>query len=259
MADGSRKTVLITGAGGVIGTVLRRAWRDRYDLRLLSRDPIPDETDACVADICDADAIARAFDGIDVVVHLAASARPEATWDEVLPDNIVGTYNVFEAARRARVRRVVFASSTHAVGGFYEAARLAGFDLPVDQRVGNEVGPWPDSLYGVSKVFGEALGRHYHDKFGMAVICLRIGFVRGDADDTFRPADDVPPEWREMYRRAGALWLSWRDCASLFERAVEADTTWAVVYATSDNPRQVWDLTSARELLAYRPQDHAPD
>ena len=135
----------------------------------------------------------------------------------------------------------------------------AGYELADGERIDERVAPRPDSLYGVSKVFAEGLARYYHEAFGLAVVCLRIGFVRGDPDHTFRPAREVPPEWQELVRRAGAIWLSQRDCVALFTRAVEAEVDWAVVYGTSDNARQMWDLSSARELLGYEPKDRAPD
>jgi nucleoside-diphosphate-sugar epimerase len=257
VAGSDQKRVLITGAGGVIGSILRAGWRGAYDLALLSRSPL--DVGATVGDISKLDEIAAAFEGIDVVVHLAASDKPESAWEDVLPDNIVGTYNVFEAARRAGVKRVVLASSTHVVGRYYNDVEPSGFELAPADRVDETVAARPDSLYGVSKVFAEALARYYHEAFGLAVVCLRIGYVRGGPDDSFRPVREIPAEWHALARRAHAIWLSQRDCLELFTRAVEAPIDWAVVYGTSDNPRQMWDLTSARELLGYEPKDRAPD
>ena len=262
MVGGSGKRVLLTGAGGIVGTVLRRALRGRYELRLLSRqrltDPPRKREELVLADVADYDELRPALEGVDAIVHLAASARPESTWEQVLPANIIGTYNVFEAARDAGVGRVVFASSTHAMGMYYRDARPLAYDLPPRRRIGDKDEVRPDSFYGLSKVFGEALGRFYHEEHAMAVICIRIGFVTPTPDGRFRPMRDMA-RTGDPELMAGAIWLSHRDCAQLFTRALEADTAWAVVYGTSDNPRQVWDLTSARRLLGYAPQDRAPD
>jgi nucleoside-diphosphate-sugar epimerase len=200
------------------------------------------------------------------VVHLAAEASPSAEWPAVLRSNIIGTRNVFEAARLAGVRRVVFASSTHAVAGHEQAAGPALYDLDDPRRFGVDVAPWPDSAYGVSKLFGEALGRWYSDAHGVSVICLRIGWVWDRPDDELvrrRWPDDEPgltDEVRAARRRSRAIWLSHRDCARVFRAAIEAPAglRYAVVYATSGNPRQIWDLEPARRLLGFEPLDGAP-
>jgi NAD+ dependent glucose-6-phosphate dehydrogenase len=255
-----RKRVLITGGGGLIGTVLRRRLDDSHELRLLTHRPIDEPSH--VADIADLDAILPAFAGVDAVVHLAAVSSVEASWEEVLPTNIVGLRNVFEAAHRNGVGQVVFASSNHVIG-MYERDGAPDIYGLVDRRVYDErVEPRPDSLYGVSKGFGELIGRYYSDRFGLRVICLRIGSVvdRPDADvvhDLARVADGPAESARQ--RRLGAIWLSHGDCAQLIARALDADDVrWAVVYGISDNARQFWDLTSARELLGYSPHDGAP-
>jgi len=258
VVDGERRRVLITGAGGTIGTVLRRRLRERYQLRLLAHEEIDEP--AVIADISDGAAIRPAFEGIDVVLHLAAAANVDSTWDQLLAPNVVGAYNVFEAARAAGVRRVVFASSTHAVGmhGVEAAPELYRLD---DERVfSDEVALRPDSLYGASKAFGEILGRYFSERHGMSVICLRVGFVSPAANEAFRSPRELPERQRAAGPRAGAIWLSHRDCAALFAAAIDAQPAlkWAVAYGTSDNPRQVWDLSSARRLLGYHPRDRAP-
>lgn len=201
---------------------------------------------AHVADLADYEAIRPAFQGVESVVHLAAASEVDSSWDAVLGANIVGTRNVFEAAREAGAAQVVFASSNHVIGMYekdgapaiYEADDGRVYDEHVDLR--------PDSPYGVSKAFGEALGRYYSDVHGVRVICLRIGMVG---------RDDRPPK----RPRTRAIWLSHRDCAQLFGRALEADDLrFAICYGISNNARQLWDLRSARELLGYQPEDGAP-
>lgn len=171
--------------------------------------------------------------GIDCVIHLAGVPE-EDSWDKVLPLNIEGCYNVFEAARRAGVRRMVFASSNHAVG-FHR--RETFIDTHVATR--------PDGRYGVSKVFGEAVGRLYADKYGLSVACLRIG--------SFRP-DNRPSESRHLL-----TWISHRDMAQLASRCVEHPAYhFIAIYGVSNNLRNRWDNTPVK-FIGYRPQDNAED
>lgn len=255
------RRVLITGADGLIGRVLRERLADAYELSFLTRRPAAFASH--VGTIERMDEIADAFVGVDTVVHLAGESSVEAPWERVLSANVVGTYNVFEAARQAGARRVVFASSNHAIGMYEAEAAPAIYEIDDGRTYDALVPARPDSLYGASKVFGEALGRLYADRHGMEVICLRIGNVRDDDDptnvDAGRPFEPLPALTREDARkRLRAVWLSHRDCAALVRAAIEADVPWAVVYGTSDNPRQMWDLSGARELLGYHPEDSAP-
>ena len=250
--------ILITGADGLIGSILRRELAD-LELRLLTRAPI--EAPSHVADIAELDAIAPAFAGVEAVIHLAAESSPQAAWSELVGPNVIGLRNIFEAARLAGVGRVVYASSTHVVAGHERAAAPALYELDDTRRFGVDVPVRPDSLYGATKAFGEVLGRYYADAHGLAVICLRIGWVWGGPDEEFLGGQDERDlaDWqRQFHRRSRAIWLSQRDCGQLFRRALAADVRWAVVYGTSDNPRQIWDLEPARRLLGFRPQDSAP-
>ncbi len=266
MADGGdgRKRVLVTGASGVIGRAVQEFLSDRYELHALTRSPA--DFPSQVADITDLDAIQPAFTGMDAVVHLAASSSVESPWDDVLPNNLIGTYNVYEAARRAGVDTVVFASSNHAIGVYeiegapdlYELDDPRVYDHTVDIR--------PDSLYGMSKAYGEALGRYYVDMHGLRVFCLRIGSVRA-SDDPRDPklADASPPllnleTAEQRFKRMRGTWLSRRDCCELIARCLDnEDLNWAVVYGISDNPRQFWDISHAKRILGYAPQDSAPE
>jgi NAD+ dependent glucose-6-phosphate dehydrogenase len=257
-----KKRVLVTGAAGTIGSAVRNYLGDRFELHFVTHHPA--DFPSTVADVTDLEAIQPAFEVIDAVVHLAASAAVETPWEDILPNNLIGTYNVYEAAYRAGVERVVFASSNHTIG-IYELENSPDLYALDDSRVWDHtVEVRPDSLYGVSKVYGEALGRYYVDRFGLKVFCLRIGTVTDD-DDPRAPSVTVkspallnlPPE--ERLTRMRATWLSQRDCAQLIQRCLDAvGINWAVVYGISNNPRQFWDLTHARELLGYVPQDGAP-
>jgi len=252
------RRILLTGAEGVIGTAVREHLGGRYELTslTLARQEFPSH----VADIGDLEAILPAFEDVDAVVHLAASAGLETPWDDVLHNNIVGTYNVFEAARQAGVARVVFASSNHTVG-MYELDGAPGlYDVDDERRYDHMAELRPDSLYGVSKAYGEALGRMYMERHGVRVFCLRIGAVRANDDPTAptaNPLIDLDAEGRR--NRLRAVWLSQRDCAELIASCLEAeDVSWAVVYGVSGNPRRFWDLSHAREVLGWEPQDSAP-
>ena len=235
--------VAITGGDGLIAGILRAGLSDRFEPRWLTRSD---------ADITDLAALERAFAGAEAVVHLAATAKLAASWEEVLPTNVIGAYHAFEAARRAGVRRVVFASSNHATGMYqWDHDRFADATHPAE--VPTDAPVRPDSLYGASKAWGEALGRFYSERHGLEVVCLRIGWV---------PADDRPPtdtaarqEPPEIARRAPGMWLSHRDCRSLIEVALTADVRFAIVNGVSDNVGRWFSLDEGRRLLGWEPQD----
>ncbi len=223
-------TALITGAAGGVGTVLRRGLAERgWQLRLFDRAPVPEAPDAVVADLRDTARLDAAMAGVQAVVHLAG-IPVEAPFADILESNIDGTYRVFDAALRSGVRRVVYASSNH----------VAGY-APADSAVSVEAPPRPDTYYGVSKVFGEALGRLYHERFGMDVICVRIGSC------TERPTT----------RRHLALWLSPADAVDLFHACLTAPSPgFVVTFGVSANTRGRLDIGPALEL-GYRPRDDA--
>jgi uronate dehydrogenase len=225
--------VLITGAAGEIGTVLRAGLRGRYpllrlaDARAMSPADAGEET--VLADLAELPAALRVTEDINCVVHLAGVPR-EAPWEQILANNIVATYNIFEAARRNRVKRVIFASSNHAVG-YYRVGRKLGATEP----------PRPDTRYGASKVFGEALGRLYADKHGVSVACLRIGSFRAR-----------PRNAREL-----RTWISHRDTVQLVQRCIDAASLhYLVAYGVSANTRRQWHDDAAHSI-GYRPMDDA--
>jgi len=225
--------ILITGAAGKIGDALRKGLRGRYPLiRLLDIVPLGTAEageDIFATDIRDIAALEKPMAGIDCVVHLAGASE-EAEWEKVLPLNIEGCFNVFEAARRQGVKRIVFASSNHAVG-FHRRERF----------IDNTVVPRPDTRYGVSKIFGEAVGRLYADKHGLSVACLRIG--------TFRTPD------RPVDARGLLTWISHRDMVQLVGRCIDhPNYHFVIVYGVSKNLRSRWDNTNVK-FLGYCPED----
>ncbi len=226
------KTLLITGATGGVGTMLRRELAGRYRLRLSDLRPIktlaPGESfaKADVASLNDALRISR---GVDAILHLGAHSV-EGDWKTILNANIIGGYNLFEAARRNKVPRMIFATSNHAVG-FYRR----------DQTIDHTVYPKPDGRYGVSKVFGEALASLYADKYGLRCLCIRIG-----------NAGPVPIDKRRL-----SLWISPRDLAQLVTIGIEhPDLAFEIVYGVSANTRSWYDNRNAYRL-GYRPQDNS--
>ncbi len=213
-----------------------------------------------VADVRDLAALERAFAGCDMVVHLAGVVAVDADWESVSTTNIGGTYNVFEAARRCGVKRVIFASSNHCVG-YNEVENAPAIYKPGFGRVIGVEDPYrPDGLYGVWKAFGEVLGRYYSDKFGMHVACIRIGSIT-EADD---PRDESVREssgWLgltddEKFERYAATWMSQRDFARLVRCIVLADDVpYAIVYGVGDNATRFWDLEPGRAIFGFWPED----
>ena len=247
-----KKRALVTGMAGQIGGIIRRRLGDRYELSGIDRVGVAG-VPVTVADIADLEAIRPAFEGIDAVVHLGADPSPRASWDSVLRNNIVGTRNVYEAARLAGVKRIVFASSNHVVGNY--PLRQDPYKAIYDGQLGEVRRPFPplttdlirpDSYYGVSKSFGESLGSYFHKEYGVSVICLRIGWVMTPDDPSFSPA-------------ALSLWLSHRDAAQLIQRSIDAPASvgFAIVNGESDNLLSIWDIETTKRVLGYAPQDDA--
>lgn len=248
------KAVLITGAAGNLGNKLRRHLEGRYDLRLLDIDPRGDAS-IVRADLGQWDeSWASLFRGADCVVHLAADPTAHQSWEKLIGPNIDAVVNVFEAAARGGVKRVVYASSNHAMGGYK--------DVPEPRNLTTDIPPLPgahyttdgvkkDSVaYGSAKLMGERIGKCYADFHGLSVICVRIGWVRpGD-----NPANELPAGRDEWFR---LMWLSNRDFCQLMQRCIDADDNlrFAVINGMSANTGMRWDIEHTKKLIGYEPQD----
>lgn len=238
----TRRKVLVTGAAGNIGSYFAEHSHDRYDLRLMVKEVDDDARaierfgEVVTGELSDLDKLKGFCAGVDTVVHLAANPSPSAAWSSVLNDNLIGTYNVYVAAKSAGCRRVIYASSIHAVSGYPKDVQVKTTD-PVN----------PGDLYGVSKCFGEALGRYVANQEGLSVIALRIG--------AFQPVEKA----RRGDQAIGMMdaWVSRRDLNQLIERCIDVGdhVRFAILNALSDNRFKRLDISDARALVGYAPQD----
>lgn len=246
--------IAVTGATGVVGrSLIENLSRDHKTIGIDLRDA------DVIADVRDLGQMEHAFVGCTSVVHLAAISDVAASWGDVHETNIVGTYNVFEAARRAGVKRVIFASSNHVVGTHEVEGGRPLYEAGANVLIRADDPPRPDSLYGVGKAFGEALGRYYSDAFGMQVTCVRIGSIlAGDspADPNLKLPAFLPKLKAEDVRaRYAATWMSKRDFARLVRAIIERDVAFAVVYGVGDNLTRFWDLEPGRAIFGFWPLD----
>lgn len=245
--------VLVTGMSGVIGGALLKYLGNKYAFTALNRGASSNAA-SISADIADFEAIRPHFEGRDAVVHLAAALSSVADPMDVLRRNVWGTYNVLECARQAGVERVVFASSGSVIMNYTKESPWRELEsgeyhkLPSEwELINHESAVRPDSIYGCSKVWGEALGRYYYDEYGMSVICVRFGWV---------PSDDKPGPPRSY-----SVWCSHRDAAQMIDRCLEAprNVGFDIFFAVSDNKYNYRDVSHAQKVIGYAPQDRAED
>ena len=217
----------------------------------------PDAAMGAGADIADFDAILPAFEGMDMVVHMANYIDDVFDWEKHLSAGIIGTRNVFEAARIHGVKRVVYGSTGDTQTGYeYDKSLPYGHisagkynEVPDTWPMITHLDPVrPKSVYGACKVFGEALGRYYSDNFDLAVICLRIGSFQPDEAVIKRKSD-----------RILSTWLSHRDLVQLVERSLEAPLKFEIFYGVSNNTWRFWDISHAKKVLGYTPIDNAEE
>lgn len=236
-----RRRVLVTGAAGNIGSYFAEHSQGKYELRLMIREGEDREAlggygEVVTGELDDLERMKELCAGMDTVVHLAGDPSPSATWDSLLPNNIVGTYNAMVAAKSAGCRRLIYASSIHAVSGY-----AADVQVKTSEPVN------PGDLYGVSKCFGEALGRYMAEQEGLSVIALRIG--------AFQPLETVESEGGVALIDA---FVSRRDLNQLIERSIDAENVqFAILQGVSNNRFKRLDISDARTLVGYDPQDDA--
>ena len=239
--------LFITGINGKIGGILHAGLAGTYEIYGLDiAGPFSDHIfEANVGDYDRVLAFFRQVGPFPYLIHMAADPRVKAPWESVLPNNIIGTRNVFEAARHAGVRRVIFASSCH-VTGAYDAFEPDKYlqNQPDPRRISVSDPIRPDGDYGVSKAFGEALARYYTSRWGISSICLRIGVVLGDDN----------PRGHPWFKKG---WLSHRDLVQLVTKSLQSNIVFGIYYGMSNNMGGFWDITNARLELGYDPQDDA--
>jgi UDP-glucose 4-epimerase len=245
-ASDSRPNVLLTGAAGKVGTGFRNEYVAHYEqtYRLTLADRKASLRDdrfenVLTFDIEDFQATKDALQGAEVVIHLAANPDPEASFKDLVGPNVVGIYNVLEAARQAQCRRVVFASSVHAILGY-----------PIQYQVTGNEPARPDCAYGATKVFGEGLCAVFADQLGLSCIAIRIG--------AYAPAGELE-SMVEADPEAAAMVITQRDLAQLIHRCVVAppELKYAILHGASNNRYNRMDIGPARESVGYRPIDDA--
>lgn len=257
----------ITGAAGRIGTILRKHWLGKHTIVGIDHrdyEPLPGE-ERHIADIASTEfwtllAAKASGDRVPetakqgqyetklpiVLVHLAAATSNAADWTALERTNIRGTHNVFRLGKHFDVQQVIFASSNHVTGGYGDwtpGEREATY-TPPSILITPDMPPHPDSLYAVSKSYGEALGKYCNTYLDLPVICLRIGSVTDRDDPTENP-------------RLRSTWLSHSDCCRLFDCCLTANVRSGIYYGVSNNTRRFWDISNAERELGYRPQDNA--
>lgn len=233
--------VLVTGMSGLLGEAVRERLEGRYRLSALNRRQVPG-VQTLQADIADLESIRPAFAGQETVVHLAAYRGYE--WNDLLRTNIIGLYNVFEASRKAGVRRIIFARSGASIAGWQ---RVEPYKAIIEGRYEDAPASWPmlghlslsrpTGIYGCTKVWGEALAWDFAEAFGLSIICLRFG--------------PITPSDRPTSRTTAPAWCSKRDAAQMGERCIDAppELKFDIFNVISNNKWAVRDISHAREVV----------
>jgi len=245
------ENILITGITGLIGKIVFNDLKKDYPITGLSLEKM-DTVNHFQANIDNLEEIMPAFRGQDAVIHLSADASDTASWESTLPNNIIGTYNVYEAARQNDVKRIIFASSNHTTGMFendhpYHHIVNGEYNQVTRplQQISHTSEVRPDGYYGVSKAYGEDMGRYYSEQYGISVIALRIGTCN---------AHNQPKNIRHF-----ATWLSHRDQAQLVRKSLQAPETlmFDIFYGVSRNKWRFWDIEHGEHVIGYDPKDNA--
>ena len=238
----------ITGAEGTIGSVLRKGLSNKNNISSFTLKK--QEFESTQIDLSNNNEIIGKFEGLDALIHLAADPRPEASWESVKKNNIEATFNVFNEGMKAGVKKIVFASTNHTQHGDTLLTTPETIDPKKNKilSLGNNTNP--DSLYAVSKLFGEDLGKYYSEKYNISFIGLRIGWIVKEDDPTVKCGTPSEDYLRSMY-------LSHRDCIQVFEKALETNLNYVIAYAISNNSKKVFDIEETSEKLNFYPEDNS--
>lgn len=239
--------ILVTGSEGVIGRLLSSRL---INYNIIKVDKIvSDESKYVQSDLQSLEELnikLKKYLPIDCILHLAADARVHATWDSVIANNIIATRTIFEFARENHVPKIIYASSNHVTGLYEGCPPSLHLKDTIKNIITTEMPLRPDGYYGVSKVFGEALGRYFSECFNIKTICLRIGTVLEDDN----PKVDI---------RFRSTWLSHNDLVSLIKASINSNVRYGIYYGVSNNKRRFWDITNAETDLNYFPKDNAEE
>ena len=236
----------ITGAEGTIGSVLRKGLSKKYNI--ISFTLQTQDFESVQVDLSNNNEIKGKFEGLDALIHLAADPRPEASWQSVKKNNIEATFNVYNEVKNAGVKKIIFASTNHTQHGDTLLTTPETLDLKKNKILSLENNTNPDSLYAVSKLFGEDLGKYFSEQHKIKFIGLRIGWIVKGDDPTIMCGTPSEDYLRSMY-------LSHRDCIQVFERALESSRNYLIAYAISNNSRKVFDLKETSRTLNFYPED----
>jgi len=234
--------ILVTGPGGRVGKEVVPLLREHFALRLLDAAPLQcisltGDDEFVQADLRDFAAIHKACDGVEAMIHLAAISDEDDFYSKLLPVNLEGVYNAFEAARQAGLKKVIFTSTGQTVL-YYPKGEWVTPDMPAR--------PW--TVYACTKLFGEALARHYSEKHGMSMIVIRLCYFQPYDSPLLRQPGDIKREW-----------CSPRDFTQLLVKCLRADVPFATFFGISNNTGRFWDISNAQKLVGYEPQDDAAD
>lgn len=237
--------LLITGSSGRLGSILAEGLSDLFEIfgvdLIASLRKRTFKTD--ISNHEQLSNVLREIVPLPYIVHLAADPRIGAEWDSVLRNNIIGTKNLYEVAKEYEVKKIVYASSNH-VTGAYEGISPTLHKQSEPKTITTRAIVRPDSDYGTSKVFGEAVARQYYELYGIHSICLRIGTVL---------ANDKPSK----NERVQKTWLSHRDLVQLFKKSILSNVEFGIYYGVSNNRDRFWDISDASEEIGYYPEDNA--
>ena len=235
------RKILLTGASGKIGSYFYQTYQDKYDFVLVDMQKpkysVKNNHKLIITDLSNPDNINALFDGITDVVHLAGIPSAQATFQQILPANILSTTYLMEAAANFHIRRFVFASSAQTIEGY-----------PVDKQISTSTPVNPANIYGVSKCYGEALGAYYANTQQLSVVALRIAAFEHLEDNALHNGRDL------------SAWLSPNDAMQLLEKSIEVESIqFFIGFGISNNRFKRFDLTETTKILGYQPIDNAFD